>query len=480
MPPLPPPPARAELQQLADETERQDDSVGRLGTSRAPHALLRVFRGTPGGTAFRVPARGTTVGRTYAPPAADLLLDDGRMSKRHAQFRFDGGGWSVTDLGSRNGAFVDGAVLAPGQTARLDNGSVVRLGDTLTVFVTDDLDQDDGPDPACFPGVSAHARRVRRRIDVLTRATGHVLVLGETGSGKERVARRIGSRTAAHVPVNCAELSPELARSELFGHEKGAFSGAIARDGLVDAARDGVLFLDEIGELPLDVQSELLRFLEDGSYRRVGSSELRTSNARVVAATNVDLEEAARTGSFRRDLLARLKASNPPLSLPSLRERSEDIPFWIDHFIHEAVADVPVSYLDPGALECLLLYPWPENLRELRGAIRGAVEDPQVWPLSSARLPAAVLEHRTLLRGLDAATKPPRALGTGATRPLPRPPLAAAEPAEPPSRAQIETALTQTRGVMKTAAELLRIDRRSLYRLCEKLGIDPDTFRQGD
>src|SRR5690606_39165419 len=209
---------------------------------------------------------------------------------------------------------------------------------------------DEHTDAAEFPGVSSVAAQVRQRIRQLTDGTGHVLILGETGTGKERVARAIGATTRSLVPQNCAELSHELARSELFGHVRGAFRGATtSRVGLVELANEGALFLDEVGELALDVQAELLRFLEDGHYRPVGATELRHSSARVIAATNVDLDQAVARGGFRRDLLARLRASNRPLELPPLRERRDDIHGWSIRFLREVIGDeVPITPWSPG------------------------------------------------------------------------------------------------------------------------------------
>ena len=465
------------LPPLDDETEQQHDSVGRPAAPARPQALLRVFRGGPSGVAYAVNAKGTTIGRAGDAPTASILIDDTLASRSHSRFAFDGTGWTITDLGSRNGAFVDGAVVRPGQTARLENGSVIRIGDTVTVFVTDRLDEGDVADPDFFRGVSAAARRIRRRVEVLARAGGHVLILGETGTGKERVSRQIAAQASSWVTVNCAELSREFARSELFGHVRNVFNGATARDGLVTTAGDGALFLDEIGELPLDVQGDLLRFLEDGTYRPLGAPEIRTSRARIVAATNADLDDPQRSRGFRRDVLARLRSSNPALTLPPLRTRREDIPGWIDFFVREAVADVPAHYCDAGALECLLLYPWPENLRELRSAIRGAVEEPCTWPISAGRLPANIQDHRRDLRGPAPAAAPPA--------PPPPPPRPADDrtangPAEPPTREQIWAALRATDGRVLVAAKQLDINRRTLYRLCEKFDIDPDEFRPTD
>jgi transcriptional regulator with GAF, ATPase, and Fis domain len=200
------------------------------------------------------------------------------------------------------------------------------------------------------------------------------------------------------VAQNCGELTPELARSELFGHVQEAFSGARhAKAGLVDAAGEGALFLDEIGELALDVQADLLRFLEDGTYRPVGGQRTLHSGARVVTATNVDLDHAVGGNRFRRDLLARLRASNAPLELPALRDRREDIPGWAQRFVREAGVSVETLWT-AGALECLILYPWPDNLRELRGVVRDLVANAAPLPWPTERLPAQLHEHRAALR----------------------------------------------------------------------------------
>ena len=472
---------------MDDDTETQHDSVRRPLATTPPPALLRVFGGSSAGVMVRIKAGDTTIGRC-GEPRSDIPIDDGRASRPHARFDFDGLGWCLSDLGSLNGVYVGGRFLKPGCATRLDSGTVIRIGDTLAVFVTDHLEDDDpAGDRDFFGGVSAAARRIRRRVDVLARVTGHVLVLGEPGTGKERVARRIAARANVFVPVNCGELSREFSRSELFGHVARAFSGAtLAKEGLIAAAGDGVLFLDEIGEVPLDVQPELLRFLESGTYRPLGSAEPpRTSTVRIVAATNVDLDEAVQRGTFRRDLLGRLRSSNPPLALPPLHARGEDLPGWIETFVHELVPEAPARHCDAGALECLLLAPWPDNLRGLRSAVRGALEEPRVWPLTAARLPDVIQEHRRIQRSLLpppphgdrpglAAAAAPASGSTGGGNPPP------AVPAEPPTSEQIDAALRGTGGNMKAVAAQLQINRRSLYRLCVKAGIDPDTYRPGD
>jgi DNA-binding NtrC family response regulator len=281
------------------------------------------------------------------------------------------------------------------------------------------------------------------------------------------------------VTLNSAELSRDLARSELFGHVRGAYTHATSnRPGLVDKAGDGVLFLDEIGELSHDVQAELLRFLEDGSYRPVGSTELRHSNARVVAATHVDLDRAVLNNKFRRDLLARLRASNEPLELPPLRERREDILGWTQLFFRELGREAPPTPWTVGALECLLLYPWTENLRELHRVVGHAAEQSPGFPCGTEHLPAKLRAHRGTLRSPTSGA--PYEEPTPANDPQPP-----SEPPPPdiplpePTRQEIEEALRRVAGRMRTAAQLLGIDRRKLYRLCDNFAIDYKLYRGG-
>ena len=265
--------------------------------------------------------------------------------------------------------------------------------------------------------------------------------------------------------LNSAELSRDLARSELFGHVRGAFTHATTnKSGLVDLAGDGVLFLDEIGELSLDVQAELLRFLEDGSYRPLGSTELRHSNARVVAATHVDLDQAVQNNRFRRDLLARLRASNVPLELPPLRERREDIPGWTQLFLRQGNRDAGANPWTVGALECLLLYPWSENLRGLGSIVIEAATQSPSFPCGTEHLSAELRTHRGMLRARPS--------------PMHDEPTPANVPAQPePTQAEIEEALRSTQGRVRTAAQRLGIARRRLYRLCERFGIALEAYR---
>jgi two-component system NtrC family response regulator len=447
----------------AGQTDRQDDSAARLASrGGAGVAHVRIVHGRSVDEVHEIRAAGTSIGRQTGDVACDIQIDDSRMSRQHAKIARHTSAWEIADLGSRNGCFIDGRPLAPGGCAELYDGSVIRLGDALMVFRTSPPVGDAGSDAREFPGLSPAASTIRRRIATLAAAPGHALILGETGTGKERVARAIAQHRARHpfVTQNCAELTRELARSELFGHVRGAFSGATHdRPGLVDLAGKGVLFLDEIGELALDVQGDLLRFLEDGSYRPIGAGELKHSTARIVAATNVDLDQAVAGNKFRRDLAARLRASNAPLELPPLRERREDIPRWCRMFAGEAGVDRGELWT-VGALECLLLFPWLENLRELRGVVRALVADLDELPLRTEDLPPRIVSHRGVLRGHE---------GGAPADPTP--------PQQDPTPAELEDALHKTQGRVRSAARMLGIERRKLYRLCERFGIAIDAHR---
>jgi DNA-binding NtrC family response regulator len=459
------------------QTERQDDSAVGLTELDQSVAHVRVLTGRGVHAVHVVGSKGTSIGRPGGD--CDFIVDDGRMSRKHARIERSVAGWQIQDLMSRNGGFVNGRGLGRGGRAALAEGAVLRLGDTLMSFRAMIPTTDGRTDSPVFPGVSPVAVAIRRRIDALANAGGHVLIFGETGTGKESIAKMIGEQRAPHpfVTLNSAELSRDLARSELFGHVRGAYTHATSnRPGLVDKAGDGVLFLDEIGELSLDVQAELLRFLEDGSYRPVGSTELRHSNARVVAATHVDLDRAVQNNKFRRDLLARLRASNEPLELPPLRERREDILGWTQLFFHELGRDAGPTPWTVGALECLLLYPWTENLRELHRVVGHAAEQSQGFPCGTEHLPAKLRAHRGTLRSPSSGA--PYEEPTPANDPQPpSEPPAPDIPMPDPTRLEIEEALRKTAGRMRTAAQVLGIDRRKLYRLCDNFSIDYRLYR---
>ncbi len=323
-------------------------------------------------------------------------------------------------------------------------------------------------------GVESGLRGVMERVELVARSDAPVLIFGETGTGKELVARAIHNRSARHQGpfdrVNCGAIPAELIDSQLFGHERGAFTGAVeARRGWFERAHGGTLFLDEIGELPLAAQVRMLRILQDGWMERVGGEKAIHVDVRMIAATHRDLAAMVAEGRFREDLWYRIAVF--PMVLPPLRERREDIAQLARHFAQRAATRFGLAPAAPTPedLELLTSYAWPGNVREL-----GTVIDR-----------AAILGDG---KRLEVAT----ALGIGADssgaaleieRPRPasrRPSSGAIEPLNTVIRQHIEAALTAARGRIEGrqgAAELLQINPHTLRAKMRKLGIDWNSFR---
>ncbi len=216
------------------------------------------------------------------------------------------------------------------------------------------------------------------KVPLVSSCDASVLISGETGTGKEMFARAVHylspRASKPFIPVNCGAIPTELIESELFGHERGAFTGAtIARPGIIQEAKGGTLFLDEIDSLPLLAQVKLLRFLQEKEYRALGSSKVYKADVRIIAASNIDFEEAVRLGRLRRDLYYRLNVI--PLRLPSLKERREDIPLLAHHFLNKFSVEFErkIRGFSTEAIQCLMMYDWPGNVRELEHVIERAV-----------------------------------------------------------------------------------------------------------
>jgi len=323
---------------------------------------------------------------------------------------------------------------------------------------------------AAFPasgivGRSAAMLSVFKMVARIARSTAPVLVLGESGTGKELVARSVHAHSprggGPFVAVSCAAMTESILESELFGHERGAFTGADkAHRGLFEQATGGTLFLDEIGEVPAKMQAQLLRVLQEGEVRRVGGHDPVAVDVRIVAATHRDLDEEVKAGRFREDLLFRLRVVT--LHLPPLRERPEDIPPLVEYFVGQACRREGrrAPAIAPEAMERLRRHRWPGNVRELRNAVERALAIASPEVVLESDLPAEIgAEPPAPPSGAPAR---PAATWAGADLFSDRPTLDVLE------LRYVDLVLREAGGNKKRAAELLGIDRRTLYRMLER------------
>jgi len=301
-------------------------------------------------------------------------------------------------------------------------------------------------------GQSAVLRNVVMQLETVAPTDSTVLICGETGTGKELIARAVHNlstrRAHAFVKCNCAAIPISLLESELFGHEKGAFTGAVAqRIGRFELANRGTMFLDEIGEAPLELQPKLLRVLQEREFERLGNSRTQRTDSRLVAATNANLPEMVDTKRFRADLFYRLNVF--PIQIPPLRDRPEDIPVLITHFVHDCARRMhrTIKVIASATMDALVRYSWPGNIRELQNLIERAVI------LSSGELLQVPLSE------IDEASKP-----RGAQQTL-----------EEAERAHILATLKKTRWIVsgpRGAANRLGMKRSTLQFWMKKLGIE--------
>jgi two-component system nitrogen regulation response regulator NtrX len=303
--------------------------------------------------------------------------------------------------------------------------------------------------------------RVREQIAQVAPTDTRVLITGESGTGKELVAAAIhrGSKRAkrAFIPVNCAAIPRELVESELFGHERGAFTGATERRlGRFALADGGTILLDEIGDLSLEAQAKLLRVLETGELQRVGAERAERVDVRVLAATNRQLEQAVTAGTFREDLYFRLNVF--PIHLPPLRDRAEDISSLVMH-LAQRVRPIGTPRFSPQALESLSHYSWPGNVRELANIVERLIIVGGGKSEIGAEAVAAVLPQTSGPR--------PQVSGDGATAPE----LPLSDALDVYERRLIRDALTRSNGNVAEAARALRTDRANLYRRMRRLGL---------
>jgi len=332
-----------------------------------------VVRGADTGKRLEIDAAAPFRSLVGSGPASDLRLADPHVSRRHFSLERDGVALRLRDLSSTNGTRINGVTIVE---ARLTGGEIVEVGSTaIQVHARSRARSTSRPAPAFgkMLGISPELQPVYALARKLARSDVPILIEGETGTGKEVLAEALHDASARaakpFIVVDCTTLSPSLIESELFGHEKGAFTGALtARKGVFEEANGGTLFIDEIGDLDLALQAKLLRAIERGEIRRVGSSSWQTVSVRLIVATRRDLDVAIAEGTFRDDLFYRLAVGR--IDLPPLRKRTGDVPFLADAFWRELGGHGPIP---PELLRRLEGHAWPGNVRELRNWVARAL-----------------------------------------------------------------------------------------------------------
>jgi DNA-binding NtrC family response regulator len=354
---------------VSEKTQRTSPLSAHTATSTPQPLRLLVLEGPDRGLEKTIEQGTATVG---SAAGADLQLKDPTVSRRHLSIELRGARLRVKDLGSSNGSRYHGARL---DTAELPYGAVLSVGKTvlglMPVVVTKGK-LSDRTELNGLVGQSKPMRRLFAEIEQVAPTEAPVLIHGETGTGKEGVARALHAlspRSKGPLKVfDCGAVQKELLPSALFGHTKGAFTGAVAdAPGALEAADGGVLFLDEVAELPMDMQAAFLRALETQTFTRVGETKERRVSFRLISATHRDFKDRIAKGLFREDLFHRLVVVT--LKVPALRERAEDIPLLAQHF---SKALKTTLELKPEALASLCAYRWPGNVRELKNAVARA------------------------------------------------------------------------------------------------------------
>jgi DNA-binding NtrC family response regulator len=390
--------------------------------------------------------------------ALRIQVPDGAVSSEHAELRREDRGWVIRDAGSRNGTFVDSRRV---EEQLLEDGAVLQIGGTFFAFHAAYqrsepalLDSKDLPvGPTGLRTFSPVMQQVLRRVEVVAPSRVPVLLQGESGTGKELIARALhvlSGRAGEFVAVNCGAIAPNLVEAELFGYRKGAFSGA-DRDhpGLLRASSGGTLLLDEIGDLPLQVQAVLLRVLQESEVLQVGTVRPQRLDLRVVAASHRDLETLAQEKQFRHDLLARLDGIT--IAIPPLRERPEDVPLLLATLIRRHSPAGSPS-LSPRVAEALLTYDWPLNVRELDNALAAALVLSAGGTVQVEHLPRAVVEGQKM------------------------PPDLTAE--ELAHREELLGLLREHHGNLNAVARVLGKGRTQVVRWVSRYGLNLETFRR--
>src|SRR3954468_18968864 len=438
--------------------EQRDRAVLLVGGSAEAPAL-------PARTRLQIAGDDLFVGRRAdgVPVGANVAgLDDGLISSQHARLTRGAGGFDLEDLGSKNGTWIDNQRLEDKEgKVRLRDGALLFFGNHVAIFrmvsqieldaIKAELVAPFGPVATASPALAVACDRLRR----LAASDGELLILGETGAGKEVYARAVhqaSGRKGRFVAINCAAIPRELVESELFGYRQGAHPTAHqAKAGLIEEAEGGTLFLDEIGEMTPEAQIKILRFLQDRELTPLGSTRPRRMDVRIIAATNRTVVGPGKSG-LRDDIVARLGAA--PINLPPLRNRIEDLGALVGHFLGGVPAQGP--RFEQPAFRALSLHAWPLNVRELEKIVTTAAVLTGGQPIAPGGLPEPIA------RVLSAPAAPGIRRSTGPS----------------PTPAQLEELLRRYEGNVADVSRELGKHRAAVWRWIKKFGLGPQKFRR--
>ena len=422
-------------------------------------------------------ARATLTGFTFRLGSAsdnDLILPDETVSKHHARIELGPAGYCIRDLGSKNGTFLGDLRVTD---VYLPNSCKLRLGSAALKFRLGREERDDEVTRAhrlgCLVGRSLAMRRLFATLQKVAPTPTTILIEGESGTGKELVAETIhglSSRKDGPFEVfDCTAVAASLMESHLFGYDKGAFTGAgDDHTGALERAHLGTLLIDEIGELPLELQAKLLRAIDRREYQRLGSERRQRSDARIVAATNRDLEREVEEGRFRKDLYYRLAVVR--LQVPALRQRAEDIPLLVDDLEEDLGASDLGLRIGTGIVDSWQRLPWPGNVRELKNAVERAL----LFGPDSADIGGASPPRGTALDGLPVGDAHFWRAEEGEVMPFKD---AKAQLVRDFERRYWADLLEQAQGNVTKAAALGGIHRKSLEYLMKKLDLGRNSTR---
>jgi transcriptional regulator with GAF, ATPase, and Fis domain len=449
--------ARARSSDLATRVSQESTRVRVPIVVRYTKTRISVTQGPDAGLTIEMAGRPVRVGTA---PDSDLVLTDDTVSRKHCEIHPTPNGNQVRDTGSRNGVFLSGVRI---NDAILAGPANLRLGETTLsvqpLSETIDREQTTADRFGDLLGRSAAMRELFADLERIAPTDVTLLIEGETGTGKDLVAESVHQASLRadkpYVVLDCGAVTPTLAESELFGHERGAFTGAsTARAGVFEQADGGTLFLDELGELPKDLQPKLLRVLEKREVRRIGSSKTIPVNVRLVAATNRNTAVEVQRGNFREDLYFRVSAAH--VVVPPLRDRLDDLSMLVEHFLARETPPRTMDDVPATVWEMFRAHRWPGNVRELRNAVQRLLVTPERALRTVETSPAAFAA--------------PAAAFTAGTEIVPLR-VARRDAGDAFERAYLENVLARTGGNVTRAAAIAEVSRQMVQKLMRKHGM---------